>query len=137
MNHATGSTPHGGGPPQRVRVTGPPRRRTAVTRAADIDAGTRLGEVYLGSLLRAQLGLALRVLLVLAVGVGGLPLLFHLVPALGEVTVAGLPLSWLLLGVAVYPFLVLLGWHYIRRAEQNEATFAELLSHRDPTGGEG
>lgn len=126
------STPHSGGPPQRVRVTGPPRRRTAVTRAADIDAGTRLGEVYLGSLLRAQLGLALRILLLLAVGVGGLPLLFHLVPALGEVRLVGVPLAWLLLGVAVYPYLVLLGWHYIRRAEHNEATFAEMLTQRRP-----
>lgn len=119
--------------PQRVRVTGPPRRsRTPMPRAADIDADTPLGSVYLGSLLRAQLGLAARILLLLAAGVGSLPLLFHLVPALAEVDVAGLPLGWLLLGVAVYPYLLLLGWHYVRRAEHNEATFAELLSQRDP-----
>ena len=126
-------------PPARVRVTGPPRRRTPVTRVADIDAGTRLGEVYLGSLLRAQLGLAARVLLLLAVGVGGLPLLFHAAPGLTRVSVLGLPLPWLLLGVVVYPFLWVLGWHYVRRAEVNERTFAELLSHRaleplDPDG---
>ncbi|HEY0888815.1 MAG TPA: hypothetical protein VGE38_04315 [Nocardioides sp.] len=121
------------GPAPRVRVTGPPRRhRSPLPRGADIDADTALGDVYLGSLLRAQLGLAARVLLLLVVGVGSLPLVFHLFPSLARVDVAGLPLSWLLLGVAVYPYLLMLGLHYVRRAEHNEASFAELLSHRDP-----
>lgn len=117
----------------RVRVTGPPRRSPSpLPRAADIDADTPLGDVYLGSLLRAQLGLAARVLLLLTVGVGSLPLLFYLFPGLAGVDVAGLPLSWLLLGVGVYPYLLLLGLHYVRRAEHNEASFAELLSQRSP-----
>lgn len=121
------------GPTTRVRVTGPPRRRRSpLPRGADIDADTALGDVYLGSLLRAQLGLAARVLLLLAVGVGSLPLVFHVYPGLARVDVVGLPLSWLLLGVAVYPYLLMLGVHYVRRAEHNEASFAELLSHRDP-----
>ena len=67
-------------PPERVRVTGPPRRRTPVARTADIDDETRLGGVYMGSLLREQLRLALGILLVLALTVGLLPLVFHLVP---------------------------------------------------------
>ncbi|NUR08042.1 MAG: hypothetical protein HOQ45_13680 [Nocardioidaceae bacterium] len=117
---------------ERVRVTGPPRRsRASLPHATDLDRETQLGSLYLGSLLRAQLGLAVRVLVLLAVGVGGLPLLFHLVPGLARVAVFGVPLAWLLLGVAVYPFLVALGWHYVRRAEQNEASFAELLSRRE------
>ena len=120
------------GAPQRVRVTGPPRRtRTALPRATDLDAETQLASLYLGSLLRAQLGLALRILAALVVCVGGLPLLFHVVPALSRVHVLGLPLAWLLLGVAVYPFLVLLGWRYVRRAEQNEADFAALLARQE------
>jgi hypothetical protein len=118
--------------PERVRVTGPPRRtRAPLPRATDIDAESQLASLYLGALLRAQLGLALRVLAALAVFVGGLPLLFHLVPGLSDVHLLGLPLSWLLLGVAVYPFLVLLGWRYVRRAEQNEADFAALLARQE------
>ena len=39
-----------------------------------------------------------------------------------------LPLGWLLLGVAVYPWLLVLGWAYVRRAERNEDDFAELVS---------
>ncbi|WP_122816132.1 hypothetical protein [Nocardioides pantholopis] len=117
--------------PERVRVTGPARRRTPPPRTRDIDADTRLGGIYLGSLLRDQLALAARVLLVLAGCVGMLPLLFHLAPGLAEVHVAGLPLAWLLLGLLVYPLLVGLGWWYVRRAERNEQAFAELLREAD------
>lgn len=117
-----------GPPPERVRVTGPPRRRTPVARTTDIDDQTRLGGMYLGSLLREQLRLALGVLLLLALLVGTLPLVFHLWPGLGEVHLAGVPLSWWLLGVAVYPTLLALGWAYVRRAERNERDFAELMS---------
>ena len=115
--------------PARVRVTGPSRRRPPVTsRAGDIDADTRLGGIYMRSLLREQLLLAARVLSVLALTVGLLPLVFHLFPHLSEIRVAGVPLGWLLLGVLVYPLLVVLGWWYVRRAERNERDFAELVS---------
>ena len=32
-----------------------------------------------------------------------------------------------MLGGLVYPFLFLLGWSYVRRAERNEQDFAELV----------
>jgi hypothetical protein len=99
-----------------------PRARTG-----DIDEQTALGGVFLGSLLREQLALAVRILVVLAVTVGSLPLLFHLFPGLADVRPLGLPLAWLLLGLLVYPWLVLLGRWYVRRAERNERDFALLL----------
>lgn len=114
-------------PPGRIRVTGPPRRRTPPPRARDLDTDTRLGGVYLRSLLREQLQLAGRVLVLLVLGLGLLPLLFHLFPDLASVQVGGLPLAWLLLAVAAYPFLALLGWHYVRRSERIELDFAELV----------
>ncbi len=112
--------------PQRVRVTGPPRRRQAPQRPVDIDAESPLSEVYLDSLLAAQLRLAGRILLVLVLTVGSLPLVFLVVPDLAAVTPFGLPLSWLLLGVGVYPVLVLLGWRFVVRAERNERDFVDL-----------
>jgi len=118
--------------PVRVRVTGPPRRVHAPrARAGDIDDQTALGDVYLGSLLREQLTLAGRILGLLAVTVGSLPLLFHLFPRLAEVDLAGLPIAWLLLGVLVYPWLVLLGVRFVRRAERNERDFAVVLQVLD------
>lgn len=118
--------------PRRVRVTGP---RTGAGRApvrralpaAEIDRRTRLGEVYLSSLMREQRWLAVRTLAALALTVGLLPLAFHLLPGLAGVAVLGLPLPWLLLGVGVYPWLVLLGWQFVRRAERVEQDFADLL----------
>lgn len=112
--------------PQRVRVTGPPRRRQAVQRPVDIEAESPLSEVYLDSLLAAQLRLAGRILSVLALTIGSLPLVFHLVPDLAEVTPLGIPLSWLVLGLGVYPVLVLLGWRFVVRAERNERDFVDL-----------
>ena len=117
--------------PQRVRVTGPPRRQGPRSRTGDIDEETRLGGVYLGSLLREQLFLALRIVALLALGIGSWPLIFHLAPGLTGVEVIGMPLPWLLLGIVVYPVLVLLGWRYVRSAERNERDFAELLDEAD------
>jgi hypothetical protein len=118
-------------PPERVRVTGPPRRGTArrgsTPRTGEIDAETELGEIYMGSLLREQLRLAGAVLVTLFVTVGSLPLVFHLAPELSRERVLGVPVPWLLLGVLVYPFLVLLGWLYVRAAERNERDFAHLV----------
>ncbi len=123
------------GPPRRVRVTSP---RTGATRlrrltaASEIDAQTRLGEIYMSSLLRAQLRLASAVLLAVAVLVAGLPLLFRLVPRLVQVQVLGMPLPWVLLGFAVYPFLVGLAWVYVRTAERNERDFADVVNRSGP-----
>ena len=117
-------------PPPRVRVTGPPRRRADDVRSTgtrEIDAEPALGEVFMRSLLREQLLLAVRVLVGLALSLGLLPVLFHLVPSLGDVHVGSMPRAWLLLGVLTYPWLVLLGWFYVRRSEANERDFADLV----------
>jgi hypothetical protein len=42
-------------------------------------------------------------------------------------TVFGIRLPWVLLGFAAYPFLVAVGWVYVRMAERNERDFAELV----------
>lgn len=125
------SPPEDGTPPQRVRVTGPPTgrpRRTSV--ASEIDAQTAIGEIYMRSLMRSQLRLALGVVAVLALTVGGLPVLFRAFPGLLTAHFLGIPLPWLLLGVVVYPFLVLLAWFYVRRAERNERSFNDLVGPR-------
>jgi hypothetical protein len=117
-------------PSRRVRVTSPratATRQRRMTGASEIDAQTDLGEVYMTSLLRSQLRLALLVLGALGVLVGGLPLLFILLPGLGATHVFGMPLPWVLLAFAVYPLLLLLGWLYVRAAERNEHDFTEVV----------
>lgn len=126
----TGQAP---GSRKRVRVTGPARRPpgTPAPHLRHIDEETRVGEVFLGSLLREQLRLAAWCLLLLMACVVSLPLLFWLFPDLADVRVFSVPLPWLLIGFAVYPFLVLLGWGYVRAAESNEDDFAELVESRE------
>lgn len=119
--------------PDRVRVTAPPRQRPRVEpRAGELDRDTRLGGLYLRSLLREQLWLAARTLGAVVLLVGSLPLVFHLAPGLAATTVLGLPLGWLVLGGLVYPVLVLLAWRYVRRAEATERDFADLMSEQEP-----
>lgn len=79
------------------------------------------------SLLHTQLRLATTVLALVGGPLVALPLLFVLAPDVRAVSVAGLPLPWLLLAVLVHPVLVLAGWWYARRAEQAEAEFTELV----------
>ncbi|MGO4599624.1 hypothetical protein [Terrabacter sp. 2RAF25] len=126
-------TPDGRPPRTRVRVTSPrtsAARTRTVSIASEIDEQTRLGEVYITSLMRSQLRLALGVLLMLASTLGMLPLAFHLFPAIGRVDLLGVPLPWLLLTVVAFAEIITLGWVYVRRAERNEATFSDLLEGR-------
>lgn len=116
-----------GSRPARVRVTAPrtgrPRRTTV---ASEIDAQTQVGEIFMRSLMRTQLRLAFGTVLVIAATVGLLPLLFLTVPASRTTRLLGIPLPWLVLGFAVYPFLLVVAWLHVRRAERNEAAFLEL-----------
>lgn len=117
--------------PKRVTVTSP--RTRAVRRAPGrqalqaLDEQDRVGELLVRSLVRAQLTLGLRIAAVFACLLGGLPLLFAVVPATRDLEVAGLALPWLLLGALVYPTLLAGGWLYVRLAERNERDFVELV----------
>jgi hypothetical protein len=86
---------------------------------------TEIGAAMIGGLIRAQLGLALRVGLVMILVLCSLPVLFR-VGSLGSCMVFGLRLPWLLLGFVVYPVLYVAGRLYVRLAERNEQDFLEL-----------
>ena len=118
-------------PSDRVRVTSPwtarPRAGSRRTAAGEIDAQSEVGEIYLQTLLRAQLRLALGILLILALTVGLLPLAFWLIPALTSHRVLDMPVSWIVLAFGCYPVLALLGWRYLRLAERNERAFVRVM----------
>jgi hypothetical protein len=117
--------------PERVRITSPqtarPGSRPQPSAASEIDAQSRLGEIYLGALLRSQLRLALRTAFTLAITVGVLPLLFVTVPGLTSHHVLGMPISWVVLAFACYPVMVLLAWRYVRAASRNEREFTHVV----------
>jgi hypothetical protein len=117
-------------PGRRVRVVlaGPGRPPPPEVRARqEVEEQTQVGEVLVRGLIRSQLGLALRLSLVVAGFLGSLPLLFALAPGLTDVRLLGLKLPWLLLGVLAYPFVIAVAWVHVRLAERNEQDFTELM----------
>lgn len=126
------ATPAGtaGDGPRRTRVVlGGASRRTGDTdrTRADLAEQTQVGEALVRGLVRAQFALALRLSLVVVAGLGSLPLLFAVAPAVGRFTVFGVHLPWVLLGVLSFPFLLVVGWTYVRFAERNEQDFTALV----------
>jgi hypothetical protein len=116
--------------PKRVTVTSsrPVRRaRSRPPSVAELHEQTELGGVLLSSLIRAQLGLAIGVLITFGVLVAALPFAFAVAPRLTNSTFLGLPLPLLVLGVVIYPVVVLFGWFYVRHAERNEREFEDLV----------
>lgn len=118
--------------PERVTIrggaqpgAGPSTR--SIPSPADLYANGAYAETLLRSLMRAQLGVALGVLLPAAAVVITFPILSVLLPSLVDVTVAGVPLTVAVLGVGIYPPLVVLAFLYVRRAARVEERFAALF----------
>ena len=118
-------------PLRRVRITHPrteaARRAPARTVSREIVEQTRLGEVYMSSLIHSQRRLAVIVCGLTAALLGGIALLGAFAPKLGSVHVFGLPVPWLVLAIAVYPVLIGLAVYAVRQAERNERDFIELV----------
>ncbi|RRO13809.1 hypothetical protein EIL87_22810 [Saccharopolyspora rhizosphaerae] len=114
--------------PRRKRVVLADRRGPHVPRVrVEVHEQTGALEGLVRDLVEKQLRAALLLTGVLALVLGGLPLAFWLVPAIGEWQVFGLRVPWLVLGVLVYPFLVVVGLLFTRRAERNEEDFLGML----------
>jgi hypothetical protein len=116
---------------KRERIVLAQRRnsRRVVRTLAELEDQTSVGEVLVRQLVRVQLMLSLRLMLLTVVVLGAIPIAFLLVPSLGTTTILGLGLPWLLLGLAVYPFFVAVAWSYNRGAERNEQDFAEMVEN--------
>jgi hypothetical protein len=129
-----GTDAAGNGKPARTRVVlgEVAARRSAADRArADLAEQTSVGEALVKGLVRAQLALAVRLSLVVVAGLGALPLLFAVAPAVAEVKVLGVNLPWVLLGVLSFPYLLGVGWAYVRWAERNESDFTAVIRRPD------
>jgi hypothetical protein len=108
-----------------TRTTGQHRTVTELTQQSPV------GDALLRGLIRAQLANALRLAAVVAVGLGGLPVLFAIAPEVAAARPLGVALPWLLLGVAAYPFLFAVGVAYLYLAQRTEAEFTDLVERPD------
>jgi hypothetical protein len=86
-----------------------------------------LAVLLVGTLIRAQLSLAMRLAAVFGCLLGGLPLLLAVSPQVRQAKAFGMSLPWLLLGVVMYPLLLAGGLLYVRLAERNEQDYADLV----------
>jgi hypothetical protein len=120
----------------RVRVTapltasasghGPVTGQESREAAQDSD----VGQVFVRSLIRSQLRLALVVAGGFLVILAAFPLILAAVPGLAETRLAGIPFGWLLLGVGIYPVIGLSAWLFVRSAARNEARYRDLAGDR-------
>ncbi|WP_017582423.1 hypothetical protein [Nocardiopsis valliformis] len=82
-------------------------------------------------LFQSQRSTAVRTVVLLAVLLFGLSGSFALFPVLGEIRLAEVPISWLLLTVGIYPALFGLALWHVRAAERLEDEAEDRASHRD------
>jgi hypothetical protein len=88
------------------------------------------GALFVRSLIRSQLRLALVVGLGFLLILLAFPLMLGLVPGLADSTIAGLPFDWVLLGAGIYPVIGLSAWLYVRTAARNEARYRDLAGDK-------
>ena len=86
------------------------------------------------ALLRSQLrpGLALLALVLLALG--GLPLVFLLLPEVATHRVGPVTVAWLIVGALIFPALLAAAARHVRAAERGERDFTEMLVSRRARG---
>ena len=86
-----------------------------------------VGELFVRSLIRSQLRLAVVVASGFLVILVGIPILFSIFPAINTWTIATVPIPWLLLGLGIYPLVIGCAVLYVRSAGRIEQRFRDLV----------
>ncbi len=117
--------------PRRVRVTAPrtAARATGATFpvAREMAEQSEVGQLFVASLIRSQLRLALVVAGGFLVILIGIPVLLAVFPDITGATILTVPIPWLLLGLGIYPLVIGCAVLYVRSASRNERRFQDLV----------
>jgi hypothetical protein len=104
------------------------RRGARIVRTrVEVQEQTEVGDALVRGLVRAQLGLALRLATVVASAVVVVLVSGRLFPALITTSVFGIRLNWLVLAGLSYPLLYGVGRLYVRLAELGERDFVRVV----------
>lgn len=115
-------------PPPRQRIVLAHRRGARMVRTrVEVQEQTEVGDALVRGLVRAQLGLALRLAAIVTAVAVAIPLLGSVFPELEALTVFGVRVNWLLLGALLYPLFYGVGRLYVRLAEQAERDFVAVV----------
>ncbi|MGV0990827.1 MAG: hypothetical protein ACOYBX_06915 [Mycobacterium sp.] len=93
----------------------------------EVQEQTEVGDALVRGLIRAQLGLALRLGTLVFGALAVIALLDSVFPSVSELTVLGFRPNWLILGVLVYPAMYTIGRLFVRLAEQSERDFVRVV----------
>ncbi|AFP41471.1 hypothetical protein MSMEI_5027 [Mycolicibacterium smegmatis MC2 155] len=114
--------------PVRRRVVLAHRRGARMVRTRiEVQEQTQVGDALVRGLMRAQLGLALRLAAVVVSIVAAVVLFTTAAPELASLSVFGIRLNWLILAGLIYPLLYGVGRIYVRLAEQGERDFVRVV----------
>lgn len=113
----------------RVRVTAPRSAPRPAGESREAAEESEVGQVFVRSLIRSQLRLALVVAIGFMLILGAFPLLAA-VPGLADTRIVGIPFDWILLGTGIYPVIGLSAWLFIRAAARNEARYRDLAGDK-------
>jgi uncharacterized membrane protein len=119
-------------PPGKIRrqrvVLADPRIAASTLRArVELEEQTSWGELLIKDLVKAQLRTGLLLALLVIVVLGSMPVTFYFVPSFGRLSIIGVPLPWLILGILPFPLLFGIGLWYNRLAERHERDFVDMI----------
>ncbi|GAA1498607.1 hypothetical protein [Paeniglutamicibacter kerguelensis] len=108
----------------RVRVSAPAGSMPGIPHRPEPDAADAF---YVRSLIRSQLRLAVSVALGFLLLLVGLAVMVTAWPQIHDIRLATIPLPWWLLGVAVYPLILLSAFLFNKAAARNEARYRSIV----------
>jgi hypothetical protein len=115
--------------PRRKRVVLADSRApvTVLRTVVELEEQTSYGEELVSQFVRTQLRAAIQFWVPTVLAIGCLPALFFFIPELTDVTVAGVRLPWLAIGVLPFPLLWGVAYWYNSVAERQERDFVAMV----------
>ena len=108
-----------------MRVTAP-RNAASGRPAVSPGAASDPSAVYVRSLIRAQLRVALVATAAFVLPLAATTAVLAFVPEVRAATVGGIPIVWFVLGAGVYPLVLLVAVLFVRAADRNERRYRSL-----------
>ncbi|MFC4005131.1 hypothetical protein ACFS2C_27010 [Prauserella oleivorans] len=114
---------------QRVVLAEPSRTPSSLRARVELEQQTSWGELLIKDLITVQLRSAVLLAALVLLPLCALPAAFFLAPGFADLRFVGLPVPWLLLGVAPFPLLFGVGVWYNRLAERHERDFVDMIEN--------
>ncbi|PRB67566.1 hypothetical protein [Arthrobacter sp. MYb213] len=109
--------------PQRVRVQAPQDASLNIPATQPEQSAENF---YVRQLIRSQLRLAMAVAAGLLIMLVGISAILAFWPVVSQIMLFNIPLPWWILGVGIYPLIIIAGMLYNRTAARNERRYRSI-----------